>query len=289
MIVDSFMFFNELDQLALRLDELDTIVDRFVLVEAAHTLAGVEKPMFFQEHRDKFAKYLDRIVHVSLPGLPPLAQDDEASRFRLEAFQRNAIMLGLLQCELKDDDIVLISDVDEIPSCSDITDACNLLASCEFIVLKQALHYFWMDHGVSEQRWLGPVATHYRSFGRVLPHELRMGLAGRIEDIPSQPSDGMNVGYVERGGWHLTYFGGKKAEQYKMANFSHGAGGVYGNPKQIQQTTISQSSTNGLSSLTPDLRSRLCQYIHDSLDNDLPSQISADLDRFYHLFKQSYQ
>lgn len=59
------------------------------------SLSGVPKPLLFHEHRARFTPYLAKIEHVILPGLPPLSEDPEASRFWLGSFQRNAIMLGL--------------------------------------------------------------------------------------------------------------------------------------------------------------------------------------------------
>ena len=72
---DCFIFFNELDALELRLEELDPVVDRFVLVEARTTFTGQAKPLVFAEHRGRFAKFLPKLVHVvvdELPGADPL-------------------------------------------------------------------------------------------------------------------------------------------------------------------------------------------------------------------------
>jgi beta-1,4-mannosyl-glycoprotein beta-1,4-N-acetylglucosaminyltransferase len=64
MIVDTFMFYNELDILELRLMVLDEYVDKFVLVEAEVNHVGGPKELFFQKNRDRFTKWLDKIEHV---------------------------------------------------------------------------------------------------------------------------------------------------------------------------------------------------------------------------------
>lgn len=67
LIYDCFCFFNEFDVLELRFNLLYDIVDKFVLVEYNKTLTGKEKPYFFEENREKYKKYLDKIIVVHLP------------------------------------------------------------------------------------------------------------------------------------------------------------------------------------------------------------------------------
>ena len=64
MIYDCFPFFNELDLLEIRLNELSGVVDRFVLSEAELTHNGDRKPLYFNEHKDRFAKFADKIIHI---------------------------------------------------------------------------------------------------------------------------------------------------------------------------------------------------------------------------------
>lgn len=107
-VYDCFTFFNELDILEIRLNELDPHVDHFVVVEATQTFAGTEKPLYYKENENRFAKFADKIIHVIVDDLP-----DHSSAWEREAFQRDAMMRGLVHAA--PDDIVMISDVDEIP------------------------------------------------------------------------------------------------------------------------------------------------------------------------------
>ena len=68
MLFDTFLFFNELDLLEIRLEELKDVVDRFVLVEAGVTLSGNPKPLYFDQHKDAFSRY--PIEHVCIDELP---------------------------------------------------------------------------------------------------------------------------------------------------------------------------------------------------------------------------
>lgn len=109
MVYDCFTFFNELDLLEIRLNVLKDVVDKFVLVEAAETHTGHPKPLYFEENRVRFSAFANRILVVRIDSFPP-----GHDAWWNENFQRNALVRGLGQA--KDEDVVLISDLDEIPS-----------------------------------------------------------------------------------------------------------------------------------------------------------------------------
>lgn len=111
-IFDCFTFYNELDLLEIRLNELDPVVDRFVLCEATATFRGEPKPLHFKENRDRFQPFLDKIVHVVVDDMPK-GRETAAAYWRKQKFQRNAITRGL--GEAAADDLILLSDLDEIP------------------------------------------------------------------------------------------------------------------------------------------------------------------------------
>jgi len=64
MIYDCFSFFNELDLLEIRLHELDPVVDKFVLVEASKTFQGKDKPLFYDENKERYKEFSEKIIHV---------------------------------------------------------------------------------------------------------------------------------------------------------------------------------------------------------------------------------
>ena len=83
-LYDCFLFFNELDMLELRLRELGSVVDRFVLVESAWTFQGKRKPMIFKENQSRFARWADKIIHVAVHDDigPPAPGDHRAPWWR---------------------------------------------------------------------------------------------------------------------------------------------------------------------------------------------------------------
>ncbi len=102
-IVDCFLFFNELELLTVRLEELYDHVDYFVLVEAAETFRGNPKPYIFEENKARFQKYLSKIIHVKVEDRKP-----HYGVWEREGFHRNCIRRGLAFC--KKNDIILMSD-----------------------------------------------------------------------------------------------------------------------------------------------------------------------------------
>src|SRR5579862_2641213 len=107
-VYDCFLFFNEIELLKMRLEELDEVVDYFVLVESAETQRGTEKPFYFTENKQLFEKYLPKIIHIAVEERHP-----ELGLWERENYQRNCIARGLIHC--RTEDVILISDLDEIP------------------------------------------------------------------------------------------------------------------------------------------------------------------------------
>jgi hypothetical protein len=133
-VFDCFTFATELDLLEFRLELLDPIVDRFVIVEAPRSHAGDAKPLFFAENQERFARHLPKIEHVVVDDLPAPVPD----RWVPENFQRDAISRGLNGAD--GDDLVIITDADEIPDpmvlrqllARDVKAATILMRACYF-------------------------------------------------------------------------------------------------------------------------------------------------------------
>lgn len=108
-IIAPVMFNDELDMLECRLTELEPYGVWHVLVEAPETFRGHPKPMYFAENAGRFRRWSGSVSYVAAslpPGAGPWA--------RLRA-QRNAAW-PVIDRAAADDDVVLITDVDELPS-----------------------------------------------------------------------------------------------------------------------------------------------------------------------------
>ena len=79
------------------------------LSESTVTFSGDPKPLFYEENKEQFREFEDRIIHVVVDDTPM-----ECDAYARDHHQKCAVARGLK--DAKDDDIVIFSDVDEIPN-----------------------------------------------------------------------------------------------------------------------------------------------------------------------------
>lgn len=109
MVYDCFQFFNELDILKLRMHVMNDVADRFVVSESTVTFSGEKKPLYFQENREMFAEFADKIIYRVVDDTPI-----DVSPFLRDSHQKCAVARGLAGAD--PEDVVIFSDVDEIPN-----------------------------------------------------------------------------------------------------------------------------------------------------------------------------
>lgn len=226
-IWDCFTFFNELDILELRLSELAPHVDRFVIAEATRTFSNEPKPLHFAENRARFARFADKIVHLVIDDLP--AAGDAWDR---EAFQRNAVARGLAGAA--PDDIVMISDVDEIPfpeHVARLTPA-SVAGHIWFI---ECDYYTYKLNLAIENKWVGLCAVRAIQRKHLPPlQDLRAYRARQSRRLPMPVNQAINVAknvvrvgrplthrLVEHGGWHFTFMNTPEKIRYKIQSYAH--------------------------------------------------------------------
>lgn len=124
-VYDAVLFSNEVDILKLRWKELYPYVTEFVLLESNSTFTGLPKPLVFSAVRDQFKFVEPRLTYGQVPGRFKRGENP----FVEEAYQRLALDYLLKQAGIQDDDLLIMSDVDEIPSRHTI----NLLRWCDEI------------------------------------------------------------------------------------------------------------------------------------------------------------
>lgn len=205
-VYDCFTFFNELDLLEIRLEEMDRAVDVFVIAEAPVTFQGHPKPLHFAANRDRFRRFLPRIRHLVVEDMP-----SGGSPWDREHHQRNALRRGL--GDAAPGDTVLISDVDEILRPAAIAEARRRAAFCFFAM---ELHLYFLD------REAGPWLKAYAAPADIIavmasldaPRRREAGYLGDI-GLPA-------VGHViSDAGWHFTWTGGIDRMLEKLRSFSH--------------------------------------------------------------------
>jgi beta-1,4-mannosyl-glycoprotein beta-1,4-N-acetylglucosaminyltransferase len=202
-VIDTFTFFNELPMLLLRLTELDDVVDTFVLVEATITHSGLPKPLFFQENKSMFEKFLHKIVHVVVEDLPNLP--DTGTWVREEA-QRTAIYRGLSQLTLDPEDLVIVSDLDEIPDSSMIRSVKERGISDSIHCLYMDMYYYNTSCKMADL-WKHAKIMHFRQL-KESPNLNTIRLEYRYP-------------YLHPAGWHFSYFGDADLIRTKLKSFAH--------------------------------------------------------------------
>lgn len=225
-VFDCITYNGEVDILATRLHELSEVVDCFVIVEADRTFSGEPKALRFDAADPRIAAFLPRIRYVPVYDMPVVDEaadatpvigdwhsDTPKSGFWIrEKFQRNQIVRGLH--DAAPDDLILISDVDEIPRAS-IVRTIRDDRRHDIFGLCLAFYYFYANYRNVE----GPeaasvwtVAATRKQLDSLTPDQLRMRVRSG-----AQPAL-----ILADGGWHLSYLGmDEAAVRAKIQGFAH--------------------------------------------------------------------
>jgi beta-1,4-mannosyl-glycoprotein beta-1,4-N-acetylglucosaminyltransferase len=269
-VFDCFMFNNELDLLELRLKVLDGIVDRFVLVEAAQNHRGNSKPLFFADNIDRFAEWRGKIEHIVLDTLPE--SDDP---WVLENAQRNAIADGLPT--VRDDDLVLVSDVDEIPR-PEVLKALIANPSVAIAGLRMPLFYLrfnYLQIRGADAVYVWGVAARghvYRQLGPQALRDARVALQRRSWE--GSLRDGEMV--CQHAGWHFSYLGDDAHVHLKLNSFAHREAKV--------SVDFEKQGVAGILTGELDLFGRPgYQWGAVRINDYFPYELRQNLDRYQHL------
>ncbi|MEZ2232317.1 tetratricopeptide repeat protein [Microcoleus sp.] len=278
-VYDCFTFFNEIDILKIRIEELKDVVDKFILVEATKTYSGQPKPLYYKEFIHEFAEYQDRIIHYVVDDMPEVQNND---RWPLEIYQRDCIGLALIELECQDEDIILISDVDEIPRKQKIEEVAELLLSNEFVIFVHDIYYHNVDNLGSEW-WCGTVACKYKDLLGRTPNQIRRSDAGMCaENVKAayiNENKKFEHPYLFKGGWHFTWFGSQKSHTYKVQSFAH--------------SEADHSEAQGIKRLKYDvcrqsLEDLFCGDHSYDIENinskDIPQYLRENADKYRHFF-----
>ncbi len=197
-IYDCFIFNDELDLLEARLSWLDEYVSYFVIVEATRTFSGRAKPLYFSEHRDRFARWAEQIRLVVVDDLP----QNGAERWTAEVRQRNAMLDALT--DARSDDVAIISDVDEFV-------ARDVMAKLRRGVT--GLTGLELESTFYRANWIVPIGA-FACAARALP-------VGQLVDPHEQRNHVTPDVVVRQAGTHFTYLLGPDGVRRKFESYAH--------------------------------------------------------------------
>jgi beta-1,4-mannosyl-glycoprotein beta-1,4-N-acetylglucosaminyltransferase len=216
MIYDCFPFFNELDLLEIRLHEHTKFADKFIITEANKTHSGIIKPFLFEQNIKRYKQFKDKIIYLKLiyddNNLPPtnLRQGHDLT-CRRDDLQKDFPRHYLHSINLKDDDIIVNSDLDEIVDAQKIEQIIKLLDNHSIIkCLQKTLVYKFnillQDYDVTG--FDGPKISKWNYMKRYNWTDLRLHLGEEQ--------------YPVKCGWHFTYIGeNARSVLIKLKSYSH--------------------------------------------------------------------
>ena len=205
-VIDCFIFYNELDMLEFRLTELNDVVDYFVLVECIKTHSNKDKELYFENNKNRFSKFLDKIIHIIVKDNIPQTPCPQGPWDR-EAYQRYCIDEGIKKLNLNSDEIIIIADLDEIPDAKTVLDLKNNNGLDGIYSLEMDLYYYNITCRY-DKKWSQAKILNYGSYIKYNnPQKIFRGL--------------QNVSNMKNGGWHFSYFGDVEFIKNKIKTFLH--------------------------------------------------------------------
>ena len=264
-LYDCFMYFNEDLALELRLNTLNEYIDEFVIVEATRNHAGQEKKLNFDINNFlKFKKKINYIVVDNMPTNTRTYKKDWADAHIRDQFQRNALFKGYKNCS--DEDLIMISDLDEIPNPKKIKEfntknkyACFVQKNFHLkINLLNISSKNWMGTKICKKKylkspqWLRNIKTRKRPFWKIYK--------------PKEPQ------LIFDGGWHFSFLKKPKDIANKIKIYSHQE---YYKDEFVDEEKISKRIKN-----KQDLFDRNIKYQKIEIDESFPKYILNNKEMF---------
>jgi beta-1,4-mannosyl-glycoprotein beta-1,4-N-acetylglucosaminyltransferase len=238
-IYDGFLFYNELDLLEIRLNVLNDVVDHFILIESSVTHSGQPKSFIFDENKEKFAEFLPKIIHIkitdtpddflNIPNISPNSFDNKCvydiwqyisktktfdrstqPHYGRDFYQKECIKRGMINA--KDEDILIFSDIDEIPNPEIVLRLDEFYENDELYTFNQNMYCYYFNLLRKSH-----INNSYNN------HEIthiwkgsRMGNWGNIKNNSINEIRAQDNNDIMDGGWHFSYMGGLERVKQKI-------------------------------------------------------------------------
>lgn len=274
MIYDTFLFHGEGDILELRLNILEKVVDKFVICEARQSFSEEPCPSYYLENKERFKKWQDKIIHYPFNLMEDKAIVEQArnspntliykmisfifpihSPYWIKVFYAMETLRKPLEI-CSDEDIIFISDVDEIWN-PDI----EIPKDNKIYGLEQLVYYYQLNNRCSEP-WTGSIFTTYKRLKTEIVNHIKQ--KGEIK--------------IKNGGWHFTYQGGEEMIKRKINSskspYPDKTDSYYGIPTEKLLSKIKEGK---------DFFGRNYKFWVD--ENEWPEYLKANREHYLHLLK----
>ena len=211
-IYDCFQFFNEEHIVDLRLNILNKFVDTFVIVESTINHQGQNKKLNFDIK--KFSKFKNKINYIIVDDTPKdIIKSHTGGESLVEQHQRNSLIKGLK--EASDNDLVILSDVDEIPDLNKLKE----FDKNKYAVFSQKMFMYKLNLlNLRESNWHGSKICLKKNLKS--PQWLRNL---KFKKYPFWRFDKpRNIQIIKDGGWHFAYLHTAENISRKIKSFAHG-------------------------------------------------------------------
>ena len=223
------MFYDEDLVADLRFNILNEYVNEFIVVESRFTHSGEKRKLLFDiNNYSKFKNKINYIILENEPNNLEIVNDDDSAdkknskyimnALKRENYQRNGIMKGLTKAN--SEDLILISDVDEIPNLSTLN---NLKINNEIILFKQNFYYYKFNLKLEDMPWFGSKACKYKVLKS--PQWLRNIKDKKYPfwrlDVLFSNKKYSNIKFIENGGWHFSNMKTPAEIEKKMRTYLH--------------------------------------------------------------------
>jgi beta-1,4-mannosyl-glycoprotein beta-1,4-N-acetylglucosaminyltransferase len=240
-IFDSFLFFQEFDLLEIRLKYLYDHVDYFIILEASQSFSGQKKIFLFDKEKERFKKFSDKIIYYKLDQFQEsyhtlevfLLHSKDPVDLRilnfiknhnhypkaklnwvLDAYQREALH-HVYQLHAKSHDLIMLSDLDEIPTLDFIKIVKEKLiapSNPAFYVAEQVEFKYFLNLK-ADYPWYGTTAGLYEDISQISLNTLRLDSKSKRQYVAKNA--------ILNGGYHFTSCGGEELLLSKIDNWSH--------------------------------------------------------------------
>ena len=261
-IYDCFQFFNEEHILDLRFNVLDEYVNFFVIVESTTDHQGNQKKLNFDIK--KFNKFNKKIIYIVVDDTKEAIKKPHIGGESLvEQHQRNSLLRGLKNCH--DNDLVILSDVDEIPDLNKL----NLFNKKKYAVFSQKMFNYKINLlNETESDWHGSKICLKKNLKS--PQWLRNL---KFKKYPFWRIDKpRNLQIIENGGWHFAYLQSTENISKKIKSFAHGE---FNKPNFSNQEKIEEKIKMG-----KDIFDRNISYRKVEVDSSFPKYIIENKEKF---------
>lgn len=257
-LFDCFMYNNEDLILELRFNTLINVVHKFIIVESAFDHQGNKKKFNFKIN--KFKKFQHKIKYLKITKFP-----ENLSDWERENYNRNYIKEGII--EAAPNDLIMISDVDEIPSINSL----DILKERKFTVFRQKMIYYRFNlKNITEPYWFGSKVCKKKYLRS--PQWLRNQ---KVKSYPFWRIDKINWNIIKNGGWHFSFVMSNSMIVKKIKSYAHRE---FNNEKFTNSNLIKKKIKQ-----KKDIFDRKINFVKIKNKKELPDYLLKNKKKFKHL------